>query len=285
MYFLFFLAGVETNAFSGVFYEYHTIVCGAVLQLGPVGYPTWNEASVVQAPAHGLAFIVETPSNPDSLVYKSDYGYLGQDTFVVACAHATQITCDTGYYIISIAACPPLQTFTETYEMDCDSALLVTGLGFPTWVTPEIVQWPLHGTASIYMDNSLWHTLQYQPEPGFNGIDTVVVDCAHATQITCETGIYIIHVSCPSGTTANPDRAGLSVFPNPPDGVVFLKSETEMDLARLYSEQGSLLIEKNWDFGVVSGVLRLEGLPPGVYFLEVWRSGKRTVAPVAITKY
>ncbi|MBI5913777.1 MAG: Ig-like domain-containing protein [Bacteroidetes bacterium] len=224
IYAILFLVGWSSTAKAGIFIENHSIYCGSILELGPVGYPSWVTATLIQAPTHGQVFIFDTPPFPDSLVYKSDYGYLGQDTFIIACAHATQITCDTGIYIISVIGCPPIQSFTETHDITCDSTLLIAGLGYPTWVTPEIVQSPVHGTAAIVLENSLWHTLQYTPMPGFNGTDTVVVECAHATQVTCETGIYIIHVLCLDATGEPMGNPYLQIFPNPAASRVVVQS-------------------------------------------------------------
>ena len=275
LFILLLLAGLQGSAVAGVFYEYYNIYCGSILELGPVGYPSWNPATVIKAPEHGQAFIFTDQPFPDSLVYKSDYGYLGQDTFMVACAHATQITCDTGIYIISVTGCPPIFSFTEEHKISCDSTLLISGLGFPTWVTPEIIQWPVHGTASLYMDSTLWHTLEYTPEPDFFGVDTIAVDCAHATQITCETGFYFIHVSCLNSTGWQME-GDIRIFPNPAQEWILIESPNAVERVRLSSLQGALL----WDG---SGKQVWTGnLSPGVYLLEVWISGQRAVRKVSV---
>ncbi|MCB9283460.1 MAG: T9SS type A sorting domain-containing protein [Lewinellaceae bacterium] len=269
------VAGLQGIASAGVFYEYYNIYCGSILELGPVGFPLWNPAKVIKEPLHGQALILTDQPFPDSLVYKSDYGYLGQDTFIVACAHATQITCDTGIYIISVTGCPPILSFTEEHEITCDSTLTITGLGFPTWVTPEIVQEPAHGTAGLFLDTTLWHTLKYVPEADFTGTDTIVVDCAHATQITCETGIYIVHVSC-LNNVAGEKEGELRIFPNPAQEWILIDSPDPVERVRLYSLQGMLLRE-----GAGKQVWT-GNLPPGVYLLEVWAAGQRAVRKVSV---
>ncbi|MBK7406954.1 MAG: T9SS type A sorting domain-containing protein [Saprospirales bacterium] len=274
-------AGLEISAIADTFYEYHTIYCGAILELGPVGYVVWNPATVIKAPLPGQAFIFTDSPFPDSLVYKSDYGYLGQDTFVVACAHANQITCDTGIYIISVAGCPPIQSFTEAHEIACDSTLLIPGLGFPTWVTPEIIQPPAHGTASLSLDSTLWHTLQYLPEADFNGIDTIVVECAHATQITCETGIFIIQVSCLNSVGEVRLGKDCLVYPNPATSFIVIESGEAIEEARIYSLNGRVLWEKQWSEGTFVEKLSVDGLSPGIYLLEIWVSGKRSMRLIA----
>ena len=109
IYLLLFMVGWHVTALGGTFYEYHSINCGATLELGAVGFPSWITATVVKAPAHGQALILTGGPFPDSMAYLSDTGYFGQDTFIVACAHATQITCDTGIYIITISCLNDVQ--------------------------------------------------------------------------------------------------------------------------------------------------------------------------------
>ena len=279
LFLLLFSGSVLHNVQGGTFTEYHSIYCGSILELGPVGYPTWNEAKVLQAPAHGQVFIFTGQPFPDSMVYKSDYGYLGQDTFVVECAHATQITCDTGIYIISVIGCPPIWSFTATFEMDCDSILTVPGLGYPVWATPEILQPPSNGEAFIFQDSSLWHLMEYTPNPGFSGSDTIVVECAHATQVTCETGFFIIHVSClnSAGERGSP---GLKIFPNPVAGRLRVQSEQPIERLRLTNLQGVTLWEvapghPGFEFEVEMG-----SLPAGFYFLEIGQGGVSTVSKI-----
>jgi hypothetical protein len=277
-YLLCFLSFLFQTALAGTFTEHHFIFCGSILELGPVGYPTWIEAKVIQQPKHGQAYVFTTAPYPDSLVYKSKYGYLGQDTFIVECAHATQITCDTGIYIISVIGCPPISLFTDTFEIACDSTLVIPGLGYPFWVIPEILQAPAHGEAQLVLvDSAVLYALKYTPDPIFTGTDTILVECAHATQVTCETGLFIIHVSCLNGT-GEQQPPSLKIFPNPVNGVLWIQSERIVGQARLWSSQGALLME------VVSGAASLDiemgNLPAGIYFLEIRLNGERLVQKV-----
>jgi hypothetical protein len=164
-------------ASAGTFTEYHTVTCGSMLQLGRVGYPTWNQAVVIQAPAHGEA-IVQTINFVDSLFYQSAGNYSGVDTFIVACAHATQITCDTGIYIV---------------------------------------------------------------------------------QTTC-------------GINATADAASmlqLVAYPNPATHAIFLKSESPIAEARLYSLQGKTMLVRRWPDGVLEAELPLGDVPSGTYGLKI----------------
>ncbi len=268
------IAALSGSLRAGAFTENHYIFCGAIVELGPVGYPTWAQASIVRPAEHGQVFIFTDEPFPDSLVYKSDYGFLGMDTFVVACARATQITCDTGIYIMHVIGCPPVSAFTETHQISCDSTLLVPGLGYPFWVRPEIIQGPAYGQAVILGADALTpDTLQYVPPPGFSGTDTVLVECAHATQITCETGIYIIEVSCTSRSLEALPGLGLRVFPNPAGGVLHVNSSMPLGQVTISTAAGIPVRFVRPPTPLQHLEISLEGLPSGWYVLTAWSGG------------
>lgn len=265
------IAALSECLWAGSFIEDHYIYCGAILELGPVGYPTWNPASIVQPPEHGRVFIFTDGPFPDSLVYKSDYGYLGVDTFVVECARATQITCDTGIYIIHVIGCPPIFAFTETHEITCDSTLLIPELGYPFWVVPEIIQAPSNGQATILNLSSLDRdTLQYIPPPGFNGTDTVIVECAHATQVYCETGIYIINVSCTNQSRESKPGLGLRFFPNPVVDVLLIECPSSIERLLVTAATGLPIRNIRLPVPSRSVEVNVESLPSGWYILTAW---------------
>lgn len=264
---------------AGTFTEYHSIYCGSILELGPVGYPTWNPASVVQAPKHGKVFIFTDSPFPDSLVYKSDYGYLGQDTFIVACAHATQITCDTGIYIISVIGCGPIISFTSEHKITCDSVLLIPGLGFPTWAPPVITQLPVNGEAVILGENLTdFDTLRYVPSPGFSGQDVVVVECAYASQITCATGTYVINVTCINTIGETDSQPGIKIYPNPASHFLILESDAPVEKWVLLAPAGQVLKVVQADAPFFQIKIPVEDLPGGIYLLKIvgkdWTTGR-----------
>jgi type IX secretion system substrate protein len=279
------LATLGHLAQADTFTEYHAMLCGAILDLGPVGYPMWNPATVIKEPEHGQVFIFSNQSVPYTMFYKSDYGYLGQDTFIVACAHATQITCDTGIYIISVVGCPPLYAFTETHDITCDSTLLVPGLGYPIWVTPEIEQPPNHGSATILSANAAdLDTLMYVPEPDFSGLDTVVVMCAHATQLTCETGIYIFDVSCLNAAADAGRDLALSVFPNPAHGTLRITAAVPIGRLELAAASGLVVQTIEMKPPLPEATMDLDGVAPGCYFLKIWSGGEAVSRKIIIAR-
>jgi len=279
------LAGMGRTAQAGTFTEYHATLCGAIIELGPVGYVNWNPATVIKEAEHGQVFIFTNQPFPDSMFYKSDYGYLGQDTFVVVCAHATQITCDTGIYIISVVGCPPLYAFTETHDITCDSTMLVPGLGYPVWATPEIEQPPQHGTATILSANAAnLDTLMYVPEPDFSGSDTVIVTCAHATQLTCETGIYIFNISCVNAAVDPRRGLPLSVSPNPASSTLRIKAAVPIKRLVLAAASGTVVQTIEMKSPLPEATLDLHGVAPGCYFLTVWSGGKMANLKIIVAR-
>jgi hypothetical protein len=114
-------------------------------------------------------------------------------TFLTCNGWEQMNTCSHTYYVVNVSNAS--SSFTENHTINCDSTLLIGGLGYPSWVVPTIIDAPNNGTATI-VSSDLLSSLSYTPAPNFEGTDTVVVECAHATQITCETGIYIFTVTC-----------------------------------------------------------------------------------------
>lgn len=92
-------------------------------------------------------------------------------------------------------------SFTQSHFISCDSTFVSDTLGYPTWNPPSIVQAPTHGTVQFLGDINFFPTFQYTPNSNFEGIDTVIVACAQATQISCTTGIYVFYVDCGINST------------------------------------------------------------------------------------
>ncbi|MBK8242393.1 MAG: T9SS type A sorting domain-containing protein [Saprospiraceae bacterium] len=92
------------------------------------------------------------------------------------------------------------QTFTIVKSIPCGDSINITGLGYPSWNPPKIIQRPKLGHAILIGDKSFENTMKYTAPPCLIGSDTIMVLCAKATQITCDTGIYIFDISCTSST-------------------------------------------------------------------------------------
>lgn len=89
------------------------------------------------------------------------------------------------------------QTFVQEHDISCGDTVYIGNLGFPTWAIANIEQRPTYGHAILLGDFIPANLLQYTSPPCFSGLDTVVISCAQATQLTCDTGIYVFRTSCP----------------------------------------------------------------------------------------
>lgn len=172
------------------------------------------------------------------------------------------------------------QTFTETREIVCGDSVHVGQLGFPTWSMPTIVIEPAQGTAEITGD--LWYSLVYQSAADFEGLDTVVVACAHATQITCDTGIYIFHISCQTNTV-DLNAKPIHIFPNPASTEVHIRGNLSGDILTITDATGILIssIEKP---DTEDYILPVGLLVPGLYFVSFQTGKGRETLPLVISR-
>lgn len=107
-----------------------------------------------------------------------------------------RITIQVCLFILNSVIAFTQQSFTEHIKIHCNDSVIREHLGYPTWNPATIIKKPHYGIAEIRDDSSLRQTLYYRPPIYFHGKDTLMVLCAKATQITCDTGIYLIDVDC-----------------------------------------------------------------------------------------
>ncbi|MBK7358094.1 MAG: hypothetical protein IPI45_11860 [Saprospiraceae bacterium] len=101
-----------------------------------------------------------------------------------------------GFFLFNCIVANTQHTFSEHIKLHCDDSVIRNNLGYPTWNPATIIKKPHFGFAEIREDSSLRQTLYYRPPKYFHGFDTLMVLCAKATQITCDTGIYILDIIC-----------------------------------------------------------------------------------------
>jgi len=182
--------------------------------------------------------------------------------------------CSHTWFIVSVT--PDTNGFTETHTIHCDSTLTIGQLGYPTWVTPTITSPPANGSATIVPDG-LWSALQYTPNPGFTGTDTVVVACAQATQLTCQTGTYIFNVDCTNNLPTTPNAAGRTIT------AYFNSASAQMEVKVtgtpfampthiwIYNLGGSAVCHTVLPSGEMFVALSAPNLPAGLYLVR-WHS-------------
>ncbi len=158
------------------------------------------------------------------------------------------------------------QTFTEVHELTCGDSLHIGSLGYPTWNMPVIVNGPAQGEALIGGD--LWYTLIYQSDDHFEGLDTVVVQCAHATQITCDTGIYVFHIGCPTNAVVDAGAVYDSfIYPNPASDYLYINGSIRSEL-RIAATSGAVIAVFRPGSGDQPLILPISHLPMGYYWLS-----------------
>lgn len=176
----------------------------------------------------------------------------------------------------------PAQTFTESHELLCGDSVHINQLGYPTWNMPVIVTVPSHGTAVIAGEGS--YSLIYESATDFQGLDTVVVECAHATQITCDTGIYVFHISCQTNTfNITSNATPVFIFPNPASEVVYIRGNLPGEILTITNAAG-IVISRVEIPDTEDHILPVGLLSPGFYFISFQRGTERKTLPLAIIR-
>ncbi len=262
-----YIVQVNGTVVSGTFTEVQDISCAEMGFAYGLGYPTWATATITDNAEHGMAEIIEGDVY-QALQYIPFPGFVGSDTVVVACAHATQITCDTGIYVFNVSCNPSLYMQLNKSAI-CDST---SNLGdyVGTWgFTPEIMTPPQHGTAWVE-----GFTVYYTPVAGFTGIDTLYVyNVSGGPADEPINGLFIIDVTCHDALppalghieglslTYPPDRRAALVALSSGTGV--LENIVLFDLTgRKVKQQNSFETPQNAEIG-------FENLNTGIYLLYI----------------
>ncbi len=152
---------------------------------------------------------------------------------------------------------------------------------FTIWNMPVMVTAPSHGTATITGDT--WYSLIYQSAADFEGFDTVVVECAHATQITCDTGIYVFHIGCQTNTFNITSKATpVNIFPNPGGAQLHIRGALRGKL--WIADASGIVVVREEISGTEEEILPVELLAPGLYFVSFQTDTGPSTLPVVISR-
>lgn len=157
-------------------------------------------------------------------------------------------------------------TFTEIHEINCQQTLIISRLGYPTWSSAIILKSPSNGAATIKSAWASFDTLIYQPKSGFAGVDTIIVLCAKATQITCDTGIYVVKVSCLNATgdwVFHRQSVHLKLFESGKS--IVIQSDETLQSVVIYTMDGRKVRLLN----PLGAEIPIDDLPPGYYAVTV----------------
>jgi hypothetical protein len=249
------------------FIETHPVGCGDTSYIGNLGYPSWNTARILKAPRLGHAVLLGDFIPANLLQYQAPPCVIARDTVIIECAHATQISCDTGVYIFDIQ-CPENIELVYPATLPCNDTLYIDNLS--AWVLPTIVEGPSHGNAVIELGASDGAGIRYWPDADFEGLDAVKVSFAGGNG----TFLYLFRVYCNLvSVPALHAELATSVWPNPAGKAdrVFLCAAAGLRNWRLLDAQGRACAAAPTP--TEGGYwLDLHGLPSGLYTLQARRA-------------
>lgn len=184
-----------------------TIFCGDSITYKNLGYPSWVIPEIINPPQYGNAMI-KTDGVYSSMQYNAPPCFRGMDTIIVLCAKATQVSCDTGIYILYIN-CNEVADHVEVHSLSCgDSAsTYLSGFG-----VAQIAGGPFHGEAKLYRGLSDLDSLVYYPDSLFSGMDYIKLSLLGG--ILKNLIIYHVHCKLPSDVKEFHNEV-LNIFPNP----------------------------------------------------------------------
>ncbi|NUO02203.1 MAG: T9SS type A sorting domain-containing protein [Saprospiraceae bacterium] len=187
---------------------------------------------------------------------------VGKDTVIISCAHATQITCDTGIYVFEIG-CPENLDPVYPISLACNDSVYVGNLS--GWWSPEIIQTAENGESRIILEPTDGAGVFYRPDPGFEGLDYVKV----SINLGADTLLYLFQVYCDL-TVGNQEVSAKPVvfYPNPAGAQLLIQDAGQLLDARVYNQQGQLCPApaKDRDGGFI---IETEHLPTGFYFVII----------------
>lgn len=231
--------------------------CGDSITIDKLGYPSWNEPVIVQAPKHNLVY--QHGNFKNAMTFVSSPFYKGVDTVIVQCAKATQITCDTGIYIFHSTCAFTCDSISQV-DWNCKSIYTIQLSSFGS---PKIINHPYRGTAKIQQTPIDVSNLIYTPNPNYAGLDFLTYSIFNNK--------YCIEfdLDCITALTDPLPPQHLKLHPNPirKDGVLI--SESPMHWVKLFDISGKNIQDCAPINNDISLPLEVEALPPGIYYLRV----------------
>lgn len=259
-----FIGSFGQSITAQTFTEVHAITCGDTVYIGNLGYPSWNVADIVTLPALGHAILLGDFIPANLLEYTSPPCVVGRDTVVIACAHATQITCDTGIYIFEMT-CPENIDPVYPTALACNDSVYVDNLS--GWWAPEIIQQAQNGESRIVLEPTDGAGVFYRPNPGFEGLDYVKVQINNGG----DTLLYLFQVYCDltvGGQVVHTQP--LIFYPNPVGQHLFIQDAGNLLDAQVYNLHGQACPVRAADR--TGGYLIETGHLPGGYYFVVIRT-------------
>lgn len=240
------------------FTEVHQLTCGDTAYIGNLGYPSWNIADIVQLPALGHAILLGDFIPANLLQYTSPPCVEGRDTVIIACAHATQITCDTGIYVFEMT-CPEHIEPVYPTTLACNDSVYVGNLS--GWWAPQIIRQAQNGESRIVIEPTDGAGVFYRPNPGFEGLDYVKVEINFGG----DTLLYLFQVYCDLTVGVNiVNLQPMTFAPNPVGAYLWVHDTGNLLDAKVFNLYGQLCPVRAVD-RIGGYLLETDHLPAGFY--------------------
>lgn len=189
-----------------------------------------------------------------------------------------------GLLLVDAPVCKP-----EFVSMTTGSSLRYDVLyndELPGPVVVDIARQPTNGTATVESDK----TVTYRPNTGFNqDLDTVYYKVSMEANLNIsDESMMVVYVNLPVGVEENGALNGFSLYPNPSNGDVSIRMDSEVDEFDLciFDISGKKLYEENRiQSSGQSHMLRLKDFKNGYYFVVIEEpSGSKIVRPLILQK-
>lgn len=159
---------------AGSFVEERQVNCGEKIEIARLGYPFWNPAEIIKRPMYGYAQLIPKEPEQRTLIYQAPPCVKIKDTVIIVCARATQITCDTGYYIMNVnCSDSSLAKFVVMKNIICNDSIIVDDMS--AFQIPVILEGPKNGDAKILLYATDGAGIKYRPKKDYEGPDYVKV--------------------------------------------------------------------------------------------------------------
>ena len=168
-------------------------------------------AELSVGPAHGdLVFMSD-----GSFTYTPEANFFGQDDFTYTATDGLASSGETTVVIVVAGVNDPPAALADAYTTAEDTELLVGAPGVMAndsdvdgdTLTVRVATPPSHGDVSLLPDG----TLDYMPDPNFNGTDTFTYDLTDGTEVVFGVTVTITVTPVDDPPTANDDSYGTQV--------------------------------------------------------------------------
>lgn len=118
-----------------------------------------------------------------------------------------------------------------------------------------------------------------------NFSDTIYFDSSHTlvANSAMNTDIFISKLNTSSGVEEESEVNGLTIFPNPSNGIINFLTNKKMinGILNIYNSTGETIYKKILRVEKISGI-QIEGFIPGIYFVEVIGDGTRYCQKIVV---